>query len=221
MDFKEVESFLTNIKSVMSCKIIADANNTINEIHVLSDNSRHTKQIARDIRSTLLSNFDISVDYKIISVAQIIQNLSVNTDFRLIYDGYTNETTSDYIKIYVKLSWDDKEYTGIANGIKSEKNILKIAAAATLDAVKNSIGLDCFIVEDIHVSKVAGQDVMLIAITHIDRGEENVLIGSSIVNNNKIDSTIKSILNAVNRRVCLFFKEWYIKRMIRADKPIN
>jgi len=209
MDFKEVESFLTNIKSVMSCKIVADSNNNINEIHVLSDNSRHTKQIARDIRSALLSNFNITVDYKIISVAQIIKNLTVNTDFRLVYDGYTNETTSDYIKIRVKLSWDDKEYSGEAEGIKSEKNTLKIAALAAIDAIKNSIGLDCFISEDIQISKIAGQEVILSAVTHIDRGEENVLIGSSIVVNNKIDSTVKSTLNAINRKICLFFKEWF------------
>ena len=207
MNFKEVESFLTNIKSVISSKIITDQNNNITEIHVLSDSSRHTKQIARDIRSALLSNFDLSVDYKIISVAQLIKNLTINTDFRLVYDGYLNETTADRIKINVKLSWDDKEYTGEAEGIKSEKNILKVAASAALDAVKNSIGLDSFIVEDIQTSKIAGQEVMVVAITHIDRGEENILIGTSIVVNNKIDSTIKSTLNAINRRVCLFFKE--------------
>lgn len=208
MDFKEVESFLNNIKSVMSSKIITDQNNEISEIHILSDSSRHTKQIARDVRSALLSNFNISVDYKIISVAQIIKNLSLNTNFRLVYDGYTNETTSDRTKLCVKLSWDEKEYTGEAEGIKSEKNILKIAAAATLDAIKNAIGLDCFIVEDIQNYKIAGQEVMLTAITSIDRGDESLLTGTSIVVNNKIDSTIKATLNSINRRVCLFFKEW-------------
>jgi len=207
MDFNEVESFLANIKSVISCKIITDKSNNINEIHVLSDNSRHTKQIARDIRSALLSNFDISVDYKIISVAQIIKNLSVNTDFRLVYEGYTNEATSDYIKINVNLSWNDKEYSGEAGGIKSEKNILKVTAMATLNAIKNSIGLECFISEDIQIHKIAGQEVIISAITHIERGEENVLVGSSIVVNNRIDSTVKSILNAINRKLCLCYKD--------------
>lgn len=207
MNFREIESFLTNIKSVMSCKIIADQNDIINEIHVLSDNSRHSKQVARDIRSALLSNYDISVDYKIISVAQIVKNLTINTDFRLIYDGYTSETDSGRVKSCVRLSWDEKQYTGEAEGIKSEKNILKIAAAATLDAVKNAIGLDCFIVEDIQCSRIAGQEVMVTAIAHIDNGSENILTGTSTVVNNRIDSTVRATLNAINRRVCLFFKE--------------
>lgn len=207
MYLKEIESFLTDIKSVISCKIVADEHDNIVEVHVLSDSSRHTKQIARDIRSALLSNFNIDVDYKIISVAQINRNLSINTDFRLIYNGYSNESTSDYMKICVKLLWDDKEYVGEAEGIKSEKNILKLASAATLEAVNNAIGLDCFITEDIQPTKFGGNEVILSSITHVDKNKENVLIGSSIVINNRIDSTITSTLNAINRRVCLYFKE--------------
>lgn len=207
MNFDEVEYFLANIKSVMSCKIISDANGNISEIHVLSDSSRHSKQISRDIRTALLSHFNMDVDYKIISVAQINKNITINTDFRLLYDGYTNETTNDRIKINTKLSWDDKEFTGVADGIKSEKNTLMVAALSTLDSIKKAIDLDCFIVEDIQSTRVAGMDVMVAAITHIEHGRENVLIGSSIVTNNKIDSTIKATLNAINRKVCLFFKE--------------
>jgi len=210
MNYDEVEYFLANIKSVMSCKIISDSNNNISEIHVLSDSSRHSKQISRDVRTALLSHFNLDVDYKIISVAQINKNITINTDFRLLYDGCTNETTADRIKICTKLSWDEKEYTGEAEGIKSEKNTLMIAASSTLDAIKRAIDLDCFIVEDIQSAKIAGKEVMLSAITQIDHGRENILIGSSIVTNNKIDSTIKATLNAINRKVCLFFKEWMI-----------
>ncbi|MDD2494740.1 MAG: hypothetical protein PHE29_06060 [Tissierellia bacterium] len=203
MDFNEVESFLTNIKSVISCKIIADEDGAIIEVHILADNSRHTKQIARDIRSTLITKFNILVDYKLISVAQLTQNLTTNTSYRLAYDGYSNETTNDYIKLCVKLSCDDNEFSGESQGIKSEKNILKIAAAATIDAVKNAIGLDCFLIEDIQTSKIAGQEVVITAITQIKQGEECILTGSSIVVNNKIDAVIKSTLNAINRKVCL------------------
>lgn len=207
MNFDEVEYFLANIKSVMSCKIISDSNNNISEIHVLSDSSRHSKQISRDIRTALLSNFNIDVDYKIISVAQINKNITINTDFRLLYEGYTNETTSERIKIRTKLTWDEKEFSGEAQGIKSEKNTLMVAALSTLDAIKKAIDLDCFIVEDIQSAKIAGKEVILAAITQIDHGRESILIGSSIVENNKIDSSIKATLNAINRKVCLFFKE--------------
>ena len=99
MNFEEIEYFLNGIKSVISSKVITDPNNEICEIHVLADNSRHSKQIARDIRTALLSKLNMDIDYKIISVAQIDRNISFCSDFRLLYEGYTNETTSDRIKI--------------------------------------------------------------------------------------------------------------------------
>lgn len=209
MNFEEVEYFLANIKSVLSCKIITDSNNNITEIHVISDSSRHSKQIVRDIRTAMLSHFNLDVDYKIISVAQINKNISVTSDFRLLYEGYTNETNSERIKIQAKLSWDEKEFVGEAEGIKSDKNTLMVAAHSTLNAIKKAIELDCLIVDDIQSAKVAGKEVMLAAITYIDHGRETVLIGSAIINNNKIDSAIKATLNAINRKICLFIKEWW------------
>ena len=207
MNFEEIEYFLNGIKSVISSKVITDPNNEICEIHVLADNSRHSKQIARDIRTALLSKFNTDVDYKIISVAQIDKNISFNSDFRLMYEGYTNETTSDRIKIKTKLSWNNKEFFGESEGIKSEKQSLVVAAKSTLDAIRQAIDYDCFIVEDIQNAKISGEDVILVAITQINSGRENILIGSSIVRSNKFDAAIKATLNAINRSICLLIKE--------------
>lgn len=207
MNFEEIEYFLNSIKSVISSKVISDSNNEVCEIHVLSDNSRHSKQIARDIRTALLSKFNVDVDYKIISVAQIDKNVSFNSDFRLLYEGYTNETTSDRIKIKTKLSWDDKEFFGEAEGIKSEKQSLVVAAKSTLEAIKLAINFDCFIVEDIQYAKITGEDALLVAITQVNNSKEEILLGASIIENNKIDAAIKATLNAINRKICLLIKE--------------
>ncbi len=207
MNFREIEEFLNNIKSVISSKVISDSNNEICEIHVLSDNSRHSKQIARDIRTALLSQFNTDIDYKIISVAQVDKNMSFNSDFRLLYEGYTNETTSDRIKIITRLSWEDKEFSGESQGMKSEKQSLVVAAKSTLDAIRQATNFDYFIVEDIQYGKIAGQDIILVAITQVNNGKEDVLVGASMIYNNKIDATIKATLNAINRKICLLIKE--------------
>lgn len=207
MNFEEIEYFLNSVKSVISSKIILDANNDICEIHALSDNSRHSKQIARDIRTTLLSKFNVDVDYKIISVAQIDKNMSFNSDFRFIYEGYTIETTSDRVKIKTKFSWNNKEYFGESEDIRSEKQSLVVAAKSTLDAIRQAVDLDCFIVEDIQHAKVTGEDAIIVAVTQINYGSESTLIGASIVKSNKIDAAIKATLNAVNRKICLLIKE--------------
>lgn len=207
MDFGEIEYFLNGIKSVISSKVINDPNNDICEIHVLSDNSRHSKQVARDIRTALLSKFNLDVDYKIISVAQIDKNITFSSDFRLLYEGYTYETTSDRIKIVTKLTWDSKEFLGQAEGIKSDKQSLMVAAKSTLDAIRQAIDFDCFIVEDIQYARVTGNDALIVAVTHVNNNKEEVLVGASIVENNKIDAVIKATLNAINRKICLLIKE--------------
>ncbi len=207
MSFEEMEHFLNNIKSVLSSKVIIDSNNEIREIHVLADNSRHTKQIARDIRTALLSKFNQDVDYKIISVAQIDRNMSFNSDFRLLYEGYINETTQDKIKIKTKLTWDGKEFMGEAEGFKSEKQSLIVAAKSTLDAIRQAINNDCFIVEDIQYAKITGEKALIIAVNQINNGKENISVGASIIESNQIDAAIKSTLNAINRKLCLLINE--------------
>jgi len=207
MNFEEIEYFLNSIKSVISSKVITDANDDICEIHALADNSRHSKQIARDIRTILLSKFNIDVDYKIISVAQIDKNISFDSDFRFIYEGYTIETSSDRIKIKTKFSWNNKEFLGESEDIKSEKQSLVVAAKSTLDAIRQAIDFDCFIVEDIQQVKISGEDAIIVAITQINCGSENIMIGASFVESNKIDTVIKSTLHAINRKICLLIKE--------------
>jgi hypothetical protein len=207
MNFEEIEYFLNDIKSVISSKVIIDSKNEISEIHVLSDNSRHSKQIARDIRTSMLSKFNMDIDYKIISVAQIDKNLSFSSNFRLLYEGHTVETTSDRISIKTKFTWDGKEFFGQAQGIKSEKQSLVVAASSTLDAIRQAVDIDCFIVEDIQYSRISGEEVVIVAVNQIHNGKENILVGVAVITNNKIDAVIKATLNAINRKICSLIKE--------------
>jgi hypothetical protein len=133
--------------------------------------------------------------------------MSINSDFRLLYEGYTNESTPDRIKIKTKLTWDGKEFIGEAEGIKSEKQSLVVAASSTLDAIRQAVNYDYFIIEDIQYAKITGEAALIIAINQINNGKENILVGAAIIENNKIDAAIKATLNAINRKLCLLIKE--------------
>lgn len=208
MDFKELESFLSGVQSIISCKIIEDQNNNIKEILILSDSSRTSNQIAEDVHATLISYFNIDIDYKLISVAQINKNVSMASRFRLIFDGCTNETNKSNIKIQVRLTCSDREFCGEAEGFKSEENTPKLAAIATINAVKEVLGgMEIFSIETIQFTKILKHNIVLSLIRHLDNNEENLLIGATIITNNKIDSTIKSVLNAINRKVSLYFNQ--------------
>jgi hypothetical protein len=133
--------------------------------------------------------------------------MSFNSDFRLLYEGYINETTQDKIKIKTKLTWDGKEFMGEAEGFKSEKQSLIVAAKSTLDAIRQAINNDCFIVEDIQYAKITGEKALIIAVNQINNGKENISVGASIIESNQIDAAIKATLNAINRKLCLLINE--------------
>ncbi len=72
-DIQSVEEFLDKIIGVMCSRLVVNESNKITEIHILSDNQRSVKQIIRDVESLLIAKYNIKVDHKIISIAQIYE----------------------------------------------------------------------------------------------------------------------------------------------------
>ena len=201
MSYLDVEKFLTELKSVSSCRIICDDKKTIQEIHVLANNGRSSKQISRDIQSTLLSKFDIDVDYKKISIAQIDEELKFEKDYRIKLKSINYETTGKNIKIQVDLVFDNKSYYGEFEGVKTERNSLKIGAQALINAIEDiTKKYNSFLLESIEVKSFAGREIVLVAVSVIEENREDILCGSAFVNFSKVDATIKACLSAVNRR---------------------
>ena len=58
------------LPGVLSVEFVTEGP-VVREVHVLSDQSRSPKQIVRDIQSALLARFQLDLDHRIISVAQI------------------------------------------------------------------------------------------------------------------------------------------------------
>ena len=62
---------LSNLTGVFASNVDIAEDGSIREIHILGSQNRNPKQIARDVQSALASAFDIRVDHRIISIAQI------------------------------------------------------------------------------------------------------------------------------------------------------
>ena len=72
------------LPGVLSVEFVTEGP-VVREVHVLSDQSRSPKQIVRDIQSALLARFQLDLDHRIISVAQI-PGLPTVVQRRLICD---------------------------------------------------------------------------------------------------------------------------------------
>lgn len=205
MNYKEIESFLTNLEPVISCKIIVNENDIIEEIHILSDKSRNTKQVSRDVQSLLAAKYNLTVDYKIISIAQIEKELSKDANFRLKHKSISYESFDGKIKIKIKLQCNEKEFEGETIGIKSESNNYRLAVEAALNSVESAIGSkDSFVLEDLKIIKLAEKDVIIVAVSIIINGEEQLLCGSAFIGTDRMESAVKAALNAINRKIARY-----------------
>lgn len=79
----QYKNLLLGLAGIMSAKVSFDTHKNIREIHVLATADRNVKQVVRDVRSALSSFFDVDVDHRIISVAQMKDDLS---DFNESFD---------------------------------------------------------------------------------------------------------------------------------------
>ena len=61
---------VTRLPGVLGAEFTLE-NGPVREVHILSDQSRSPKQIVRDVQSAMLAKFQVELDHRIVSVAQI------------------------------------------------------------------------------------------------------------------------------------------------------
>lgn len=196
-----IEELITKVQGVLSSKIVVKDNQII-EVHVLADSSRNAKQIARDVQSVLLTKFDIDINYKIISVAQIENGTKIFTDNRITFTSLIYRNNGMITEVHVQLTHNGEIYEGIAEGINTTTNKYRIIVNATINCLSKIISNEHnLILEDIDIVKIAKSSVVVIAITHVTYQYEELLIGSCLVKKDEGDAIVKATLDALNRRL--------------------
>ncbi len=200
---KSIEQFLIKIQSVIGSKVIMDENNKIEEIHIISDLRRNPKQILRDVEAVLMSEFDQSVDYKKISIAQVKGDL-VKTEqdprIKLKSIEYGNCGTS--IDITITLEKFSENYSSKISGIKTTSNVMRLAGMATLQAIENYFGIhEVFVFEDSKEVDLSTVKIIAVNITSIYHNREETYIGTAKVGTDINEAVTRATLDAVNRHI--------------------
>lgn len=200
-----MEEMINHIPDVISSKIIVSDINELEEIHVLASNQRNAKQISRDIQSALTAKFDIRIDHKIISVAQINFKQETENEFRLKIHSIGYSVSGNMAHIKVVLQKGDELIEGLAEGINSKNNVYRMVANAALECIHTLLGMsNTFIVEDIEQTQLARRKVIVAAINLITHHEEELMVGSAVVRKDEYETIVRATLDAVNRRIVRF-----------------
>jgi hypothetical protein len=199
METKEIESYLNRINSVITSRIIHDGDQ-IKEVHVVSDLTRNPKQVTRDVESVLISQFDLPIDYKMISIAQVDGELPSFKDFRFRLVGVENSFSGSVCSSTVFLERAGEVFEGKASGISTVSNILRINCLAAIMAVESCCGLvNAFALEEVTRLHTANREVILTVLTAIIGNAEIMVTGSAINGKSQSDLAVKATLDAVNR----------------------
>lgn len=205
---KHCEDIICSIKDVVSAKIVTTPDDKISEIHVIANSKRNPKQIVRDIESALIATLGSEVDHKKISVAQINDDNCYNKEVRLKIDGICLNKNRLSFEAMVTLSDPEgNSFEGKCVSTTSSGQRLKTVAMASIDAL-NKYLRDTVILslEDMVTFRIGDREALSVMVAMVGRNEEH-FIGCSLVNQDRAESVVAAVLNAVNRRISLWIKE--------------
>lgn len=199
----DIESVIASLTNVLSTRVVMGRNDTIEEIHVLTDSSRTPKQFVRDVESALMARFGIELDHKKVSIAQTQNGKQPKiADNRLKLSDVFIALNGTQAEALVRLRQNGSVYEGQISGHSSSNSQLRLIATATLKAIESLGEGISLALEDLNPSvSLSGHTVVVVFVNMISPRGEDQLTGSAIVKQDLWKAVVNATLDAVNRRL--------------------
>lgn len=200
---KEYEDLILQLPGVLNSRVVL-TDGALAEIHVLADDSRAPKRVARDVQSAISARYGTDVDYKIISVAQIPGKGRAGARSRLVFDEIACVRNKEHSSVTVKLNDGEQTFSGTAASLNASQEISRAVCQATLEAV------DCFLdsrislsAADVKYYDLAGEPALSVCVYAKTESRTDCLIGSAFLGNDAETAVVKATLDAINRRIAV------------------
>lgn len=202
----------------------------IREIHILTRSNRPPKQIVRDVQTVLLTSFNRSIDYRVVSVAYAksepgaVERASAprppggraatrvepepeaaceSAGAERIRFGSVNLFVSGpRTQAQVELRWKGLSRMGSASGWSTRDGAYRLVAQATLAGVQEFLeGEVAFGIQEVDFVKMGRRRVALVALALLAHRQEKILVGSCTVEQDVQQAVVLATLAALNRVV--------------------
>lgn len=205
----DIEATISRLRGVASTRVATDGRGEILEIHVVADESRHPKQLSRDIESALFSELGLRVDHRKISIAQMRGAEGPEAEVRLKFLSIEYSVDRTMARARVSVGRGEESFTGAASmpaGARLDQE--ELVGRATLEAVQEflrSVAVDGRTVgmelRDFSKAEQNGSPFFVVTVRITgERGEQD-LIGSALVRDDPWRAAAAATLDAVNRRL--------------------
>ena len=204
---------LMRLTGVFAANVHLTSDGVITEIHILGSSMRHPKQIMRDVQSALASAFGVTVDHRIISIAQLRQDpvqseehvvSTPSGEVRLRMHEFSQNVVGSQFNVKISLTKDDIEYTGRCSCRNTPIQRPRAVATAVLQAVHSFLGVeDVFLLLSVQYNQLSSIKVVLVAVECMNMQSAPVLIGAAECGADEGQAIVRATLSALNRRLAL------------------
>ncbi|MDA8194296.1 MAG: hypothetical protein M0Z53_09910 [Thermaerobacter sp.] len=207
----DMEDLIRKLPTVMGCAVAINDWGAVEEIHVLATLERSPKQVVRDVESALLARWGLRIDHKRVSVAQVNNDTPDVAAGRLAISEYQVEldTVQNLVAARVVLHFaGDREtpYIGEWKGRYVPSQYYHVTAWAAVEAVNHVPGVaHPFVLADLKPFSLADGTVVTVAVSSYNaRQREEILIGAAPDRGEGQGTSVRAVLDAVNRRIGSF-----------------
>ena len=218
----ELEDALRHLPGVKAASVVTGPDAVPTEVHVLAAPGKAPKQVVRDVQSLALTQYDIDIDHRIVSVVQIGDDevRMVSPNGLEVHDGDDAalvEAESPVVRpslaavmvrsgggetaATVTLSVGDQVFEGHSQGPAGTSHRARLVALATLEAVAELLGQPCEVESSIIVPTGSREVALCVLTVMVPRTGEQVLTGAAVVRGDEADAVVRSVLAALNRQL--------------------
>lgn len=202
--YEDCRLTICELPGVLNARFSFDERGEVSEIHILSDLSRSPKQVLRDVQSTMFAKYNLALDRRIVSIAQVQTGIKKTAprQARLVCDRVDLSVSKDNCTATVVLVNDQSEFAGTATAGNTAYGKRRIVAEATLSAVMKFLHDDsAFSLVDIKSVTSNDMNIELAVVSSNAHGKCEMLVGAAVDLQDTSFSVAKATLDAVNRRM--------------------
>jgi hypothetical protein len=209
---KRAENLITSLTGVLSARVVVTPQGEVSEIHVLTQNDMHPKQVVRNIESALMAQLGLKLDHRVISVAQTadvrpieqMQEDAVKNRAkkRVVVFKTLDVRPSDRaqrVLIRVKLAFEDREAEAEEQGTDTTRNRVEAAARAASQCLDELMPDNSIALEGATIVEAFDRKFVMVAVHGLGGREAMLLTGTAEIRESAERSAVLAVLDATNR----------------------
>jgi hypothetical protein len=217
---ERAEHLILQLREIHSCRIVADEEGTITEIHVVASSDRPPKMIARDIETCLNAQLGISIDYRKIGVV-IIDRVKaaepaaahdpapadptgrlefLEQDVRIRFRGLKVSIEDERVDVEVKFEKNGLVVVGSQGELRYVPRLRETIAGAALHAIAELLDENVRLsLAGVTQTSLDGRAALLALVDAVEDRSVTTFAGCAIVGRDPNEAAVLAVLDALNR----------------------